>query len=66
MVRGIIGNIPVKLDYDYLQHRDNVKANKLLIFTGPIDEFFNYKFGKLKYAYAISAGWGAGMAVSPV
>src|SRR4051812_28314600 len=49
MVRGIIGDIPVKLNYDYLQHRDSVKANKLLIFTGPIDEFFNYKFGKLKY-----------------
>jgi UDP-galactopyranose mutase len=49
MVRGIIGDIPVKLNYDYLQHRDKVKANKFLIFTGPIDEFFNYKFGKLKY-----------------
>lgn len=49
MVRGIIGDIPVKLNYDYLQHRDEVKANKLLIFTGPVDEFFGYKFGKLKY-----------------
>ncbi len=49
MVRGIIGDIPVKLNFDYLQHRDKVKANKLLIFTGPVDEFFDYKFGKLKY-----------------
>src|SRR4051812_37649848 len=49
MMRGMIGDIPVELNYDYLQHRHTVKANKLLIFTGPIDEFFYYKFGKLKY-----------------
>ncbi len=49
MVRGIIGDIPVHLNFDYLKNKDKVKANKLLIFTGPVDEFFNYKFGKLKY-----------------
>jgi UDP-galactopyranose mutase len=49
MVKNIIGDIPLKLEFDYLQHRDNIVANKLLIFTGPIDEFFNYKYGKLKY-----------------
>lgn len=49
MVKGIIGDIPVHLNFDYLQNRDQVKANKLLIFTGPVDEFFDFKFGKLKY-----------------
>ncbi len=49
MVRGIIGDIPVHLNFDYLKNKDKVKANKLLIFTGPVDEFFDYKFGKLMY-----------------
>lgn len=49
MVRNMISAIPVKLDFDYLLNRDKVEANKMIIFTGPIDEFFDYKFGKLKY-----------------
>ena len=49
MVKNMIGDIPVELNFDYLQNKDKVVANKLLIFTGPIDEYFNYKFGKLKY-----------------
>ncbi len=49
MVKNIIGDIDVKLEFDYLKNRDNVVANKLLVFTGPIDEFFDYKYGKLKY-----------------
>jgi UDP-galactopyranose mutase len=49
MVKDMIGDIPLILDFDYLQNRDKVLAGKMLIFTGPIDEFFGYKFGKLKY-----------------
>jgi UDP-galactopyranose mutase len=49
MVRNMIGDIRIKLNYDYLTHRNNVVANKCLIFTGPIDEYFDYKYGKLKY-----------------
>lgn len=49
MMRNMIGDIPLKLSFDYLQHRQSVQANKLLIFTGPVDEFFDYKYGKLKY-----------------
>lgn len=49
LVSNMIGDIPVHLNCDYLTNRTNIKANKLLIFTGLIDEFFNYKFGKLKY-----------------
>jgi UDP-galactopyranose mutase len=49
MVRNMIDGIPVELEYDYLENKENVVANKLLIFTGPIDEFFSYKYGKLKY-----------------
>lgn len=49
MVKNMIGDIRVELNFDYLQNRNNVVANKLLIFTGPVDEFFEYKYGKLKY-----------------
>jgi UDP-galactopyranose mutase len=49
MVRNMIGGIKVKLNFDYLENRNDVVANKLLVFTGPIDEFFNFKYGKLKY-----------------
>ena len=45
----MIDGIPLELEFDYLQNREKVVANKMLIFTGPIDEFFGYKYGKLKY-----------------
>jgi len=35
------------LSFDYLQNKEKVVANKMIIFTGPIDEFFGYKYGKL-------------------
>jgi UDP-galactopyranose mutase len=49
MMRNMVEGIKMHLEFDYLQHKEEVVANKLLIFTGPIDEFFGYKFGKLKY-----------------
>jgi UDP-galactopyranose mutase len=39
----------VLLDVDYLQHRDSFVARRLLVFTGPIDEFFGFEFGRLAY-----------------
>ncbi len=41
-------NIKVLLNTDYRQIRDEVKFNRL-IYTGPIDEFFDYKYGPLPY-----------------
>jgi UDP-galactopyranose mutase len=38
-------NIKIMLNTDYEEVMDEVKFKKL-IFTGPIDEFFNYKYGK--------------------
>ncbi len=49
MVKSMLDGIPVITDFDYLVNQSKVIANKLLLFTGPIDEFFNYKYGKLKY-----------------
>src|SRR5919107_1061036 len=41
-------NIKIMLNTDYEEVMDDVTFRKL-IFTGPIDEFFNYKYGKLPY-----------------
>ena len=42
--------IDVKLEYDYFEHKKELKeiSNKI-IFTGPIDQFYNYQFGELEY-----------------
>jgi UDP-galactopyranose mutase len=48
MTNMLIG-IPVILNFDYLSNRDNIKARKKLIFTGAIDEFFNFDLGRLSY-----------------
>ena len=49
MVKNIIGGIELKLDFDYLRNVERIVAKKMLVFTGPVDEFFNHKYGKLKY-----------------
>jgi len=41
-------NIKIMLNTDYKEIGDAVKFDKL-IFTGPIDEYFNYCYGKLPY-----------------
>ena len=50
LVENIIGEIEVKLNEDYLKNKDywNKKA-KNIIYTGAIDEFYDYKFGELEY-----------------
>ena len=48
-MRNLLDGIPVLLNYDYLKNRSGITARKMLIFTGPIDEFFGFRFGRLKY-----------------
>jgi UDP-galactopyranose mutase len=43
-------NIEVQLEIDFKDIRDKLKYKKMF-FTGAIDEFFDYKFGKLDYRY---------------
>jgi UDP-galactopyranose mutase len=49
LMRNMLAGVPVVVNCDYLQHRDAFTAQKLLIFTGPIDEFFGFDLGRLKY-----------------
>lgn len=46
---NLLKGIPVILNFDYLHHRNLIEVEKMLIFTGPIDEFFNYDIGRLAY-----------------
>lgn len=42
-------NIKVKLNADFFKIKDQPEKYQKLFYTGPIDQFFNYKFGKLQY-----------------
>lgn len=50
MIEKMIEGIEVKLNVDYLQDKDKWDsiADKV-VYTGPIDAYFNYKFGVLEY-----------------
>lgn len=50
IIEKMLDGIEVRLDYDYFEHKDELKniAGKI-IFTGPIDKFYDYQFGELEY-----------------
>lgn len=48
-MKNMLEGIPVLLNVDYLGHRSSFAPAKLLIYTGPVDQFFGYRLGKLKY-----------------
>jgi UDP-galactopyranose mutase len=48
-MQNLIDGIPLILNLDYLKNRDMFDVKKMLIFSGPIDEYFNFEFGKLEY-----------------
>ena len=50
IINYLLKDIEVKLNTDYFENKDNFStlANKI-IFTGKIDQFFNYQFGELAY-----------------
>ena len=50
IIERMLNGIDVKLNYNYLAHRDKLdKISKKIIFTGPIDQYYNYCFGELEY-----------------
>jgi UDP-galactopyranose mutase len=50
MIEKMLDGIEVKLNTDFFKNREELEslADKL-VFTGMIDEFYNYKFGTLEY-----------------
>jgi UDP-galactopyranose mutase len=45
--KKLLDGIEVKLGVDYF--KDELPKHKNLIYTGPIDKFYNYQFGELEY-----------------
>jgi UDP-galactopyranose mutase len=48
-MKKMLDGIPVFLGTDYLKGKEGFRHKKRLIFTGPIDELFSFRFGRLKY-----------------
>lgn len=50
IIEKMLKGIEVRLNTNFLDHRDEyMSLAKNIIYTGPIDEFFDYKFGALEY-----------------
>ena len=50
IIEKMLEGIEVKLNCDFFEHREELEniAEKI-IFTGPIDQYYNYKYGELEY-----------------
>lgn len=50
LIEGLLEGIDTEVDVDFFESRDKweLTANRI-VFTGKIDEFYNYQFGKLEY-----------------
>ena len=50
LIQNMLKDIKVKLNADYIKYKFYYNLiGKKIVFTGPIDEFFDYKFGPLEY-----------------
>ncbi len=50
MVEKMLYGIDVELGVDYLEHKEKLnQLAKRIIYTGPIDAYFDYKLGNLEY-----------------
>ena len=48
IIEKMLDGIEVKLNYDYKLHKNDIET-KHIIYTGPIDEYFDYCYGPLEY-----------------
>ena len=50
LIEALLEGVEVRLNTDYFTHRDEFNAlAKEVVFTGKIDEFYDYRFGNLEY-----------------
>ena len=50
MVRNMLSGVELRLNADYLEHRGEFDALcRRVVYTGPIDAYFDYHFGPLEY-----------------
>ena len=49
LMRQMLNAIPVIFNHDYLRDRKAITPGKMLVYTGPIDEYYGYDLGRLQY-----------------
>ncbi len=50
LIKSMLDGIDIELGVDFLKQKDKfMRLAKRVIYTGPIDEFFNFEYGKLEY-----------------
>ena len=50
LINNLLDGIEVRLNTDYLKEKEKYEnIAKKIVFTGPIDEYYNYKLGTLEY-----------------
>lgn len=50
IIEKMLKGIDVKLNCDFFAHREELeKVAEKIVFTGPIDQFYDYQFGELEY-----------------
>lgn len=50
LIEKMLNGIEVRLNYDYFEHKDELgKICDKIIYTGPIDQFYDYCYGPLEY-----------------
>lgn len=50
LINALLEGIEVRLNTDFLDQKDDfIRLAKLIVYTGEIDRFFDYRFGKLEY-----------------
>ena len=50
LIKELLKDIPIKLNEDFLKNKEYYKnIAKKIIYSGAIDEYFDYKLGKLEY-----------------
>ena len=50
IIEKMLHGVELKLDYNYFEHKEQLnKIAKKIVFTGPIDAYYDYCFGELEY-----------------
>ena len=50
LIENILEGIEVRLGVDFIKEREELSAlADKIVYTGPIDEYYNYEFGQLEY-----------------
>jgi UDP-galactopyranose mutase len=50
LVEKLLEGIDTKVNYDFFAHREELESvAEKIVYTGPIDQFYDYRFGPLQY-----------------